>query len=128
MSVGQAGRVVAEARQRSGWSQRALAEAAGTAQSVVGRIEAGLVSPSVDTLARLAHAAGFALKIELVPRVDVDPVIEAYKPGVDQTLLIENLRRSVDERLKINIEMLYFGVEADRARQARLKHVAEEPQ
>jgi hypothetical protein len=29
-----------------------------------------------------------------------DPVIEAYKKDVDRTLLIENLRLSVDQRLR----------------------------
>ncbi len=29
-----------------------------------------------------------------------DPVVEAYKPGVDRTLLRENLRLSVEERFR----------------------------
>jgi transcriptional regulator with XRE-family HTH domain len=103
-------------------SQRDLAEAAGTSQSVVGRIEAGLASPSVDTLARLVHAAGFELKLSIEPAPVVDPVIEAYKPGIDQTLLIENLRSSVDKRLRINQEVDYF---ANELRRAHLKRVAE---
>jgi len=114
--------VLREARSQGALSQRQLADAAGTSQSVVGRIEAGLASPSVDTLARLVRAAGFDLKIAIEPSRVVDPVIEAYKPGIDQTLLIENLRSSVDERLRINVDMNYFGAEADRA---RLKRVAE---
>lgn len=105
-------------------TQRELADAAGTSQSVVGRIEAGLASPSVETLARLVHAAGFELKFELEPARVVDPVIEAYKPGIDQTLLIANLRLSVDERLRVNIEFSYFGAEMDRVR--RTKRVAED--
>lgn len=117
------GALLREARARSGASQRQLAVAAGTAQSVVGRIEAALASPSVETLARLLDAAGFALRLELVPRRIADPVTETYKPGIDRTLLIENLRLSVDERLRINIEMNYFGEEADRVR--GLKRVAE---
>jgi hypothetical protein len=55
-----------------------------------------------------------------VERPEPDPVIEAYKPGIDQTLLIENLRLSVDDRLRINIEMCRFGEEADRAPLQRL--------
>jgi hypothetical protein len=31
--------------------------------------------------------------------VEKDPVIEAYKPGVDRTLIIENLKLTVEERL-----------------------------
>ncbi|HLA90066.1 MAG TPA: helix-turn-helix transcriptional regulator [Gemmatimonadaceae bacterium] len=104
-----------EARNRGALSQRALADFAGTAQSVVGRIEAGLTSPTVETVSQLFEAAGFDLKMEIVPRQTVDPVIEAYKPGIDRTLLVENLRRSVDERLRINAEVQLFGNELRRA-------------
>jgi transcriptional regulator with XRE-family HTH domain len=110
-----AGSLVREARKRSGLSQRELAERAGTAQSVVGRIEAGLTSPGFDTLARLLDAAGFELKAELIPTGRPDPVIEAYKRDVDRTLLRDNLRKTVDERLRINAEMLLFGNEIRRA-------------
>jgi hypothetical protein len=34
------------------------------------------------------------------PRIDPDPVIEAYKKDVDRTLLRENLRLTPDERLR----------------------------
>jgi hypothetical protein len=36
---------------------------------------------------------------ELPPPDFFDPVIEAYKKDIDRTLLIENLRRSVADRL-----------------------------
>src|SRR3970282_717538 len=104
-----------EARNRGALSQRALADFAGTAQSVVGRIEAGLTSPTVETVSQLFEAAGFDLKMEIVPRPTFDPVIEAYKPGIDRTLLVEHLRRSVDERLRINAEVQLFGNELSRA-------------
>ncbi len=38
-------------------------------------------------------------------RFERDPVIEAYKKDVDRTLLRENLRRSVDERVAQLIAM-----------------------
>ncbi len=34
-----------------------------------------------------------------------DPVIDAYKPGIDRTLIIENLERTPEERLA-NLESL----------------------
>jgi transcriptional regulator with XRE-family HTH domain len=104
-----------EARIRAGLSQRDLAERARTSQSVVGRIEAGLTSPSLDTLARLVQVAGFDVKVELVPTPIVDAVIEAYKQGVDRSLIRENLKRSVDERLRLNAELQLFGNEVRRA-------------
>lgn len=58
-----------DARLRAGLSQRALARRAGTSQSVVARIEAGLTDPGWETLAALVRAAGFELSAELVPAV-----------------------------------------------------------
>jgi len=110
-----AAELVREARHRAALSQRELAERAGTAQSVVGRIESGQSSPTVETLANLLDAAGFELDAELIPRRDRDPVIELYKRDIDQTLLVENLRESVDERLLINARVLYFTDEARRS-------------
>lgn len=56
-----------DARTQSGMSQRELADRAGTAQSVVARIEGGTTSPTWDTLARLLEAAGFTLDVALRP-------------------------------------------------------------
>ena len=54
--------VLVEARRIAGLSQRGLAEVAGTAQSVVGRIENGAASPTWETLSRLVKAAGLVLE------------------------------------------------------------------
>lgn len=61
-----------EARMRTGLSQRAIARRAGTAQSVVARVETGVTDPSGETLARLLGAAGFELRCELSPAPVVD--------------------------------------------------------
>jgi hypothetical protein len=37
--------------------------------------------------------------LEGPPPYPPDPVIEAYKPGIDRTLILENLRRTPEERL-----------------------------
>jgi transcriptional regulator with XRE-family HTH domain len=50
------------ARTRAGLSQRELARRAGTAQSVIARIELGATSPTWETLSRLLDAAGFELE------------------------------------------------------------------
>ena len=65
------GSLVAEARRRAGLSQRALARNAGTAQSVVARIELGETSPSWTTLLGLLKATGHTLSSTL-KRVAVD--------------------------------------------------------
>ncbi len=53
------------ARERSGLTQRGLAERAGTSQSVVARIELGQSSPTVATLNRLLEATGHFVEARL---------------------------------------------------------------
>ena len=52
--------------------------------------------------------------------IEPDPVIEAYKKGVDRSLLRENLKRSVAERLANLVALQRFADEVRRAgRRAR---------
>ena len=88
-----------EARRHAGLSQNDLAVRAKMPQSTVGRIEAGLVSPSLATLARILAAAGFELGAELKPRRVTDAVVDAYKKDIDRTLLRENLKKTPEERV-----------------------------
>ena len=69
MSSLSAGALLREGRTRAGLSQRELARRAGTAQSVIARIERGTTSPSWATLRRLLGSAGFDLRagLELRP-------------------------------------------------------------
>lgn len=87
-------------RERAQLSQRELATRAHTTQAVVARIESGASNPSVGMFRRLLEAAGYEPKINLIERTTEDPVVEAYKPGVDQTLLIEQLRKTPRERIQ----------------------------
>ena len=45
----------------------------------------------------------------------IDPVIEAYKPGIDRTLLRVNLEATVEERIERLIELQRFARELRRA-------------
>ena len=47
-----------------------------------------------------------------------DPVIEAYKRDVDRTLLRQNLRRSVTERVANLVALQRLAAEARRARRS----------
>jgi transcriptional regulator with XRE-family HTH domain len=69
-----AAKLLRDARIRAGLSQRRLAHRAGTAQSVVARVELGETSPGWDTLVRLLAAAGF----ELRPELDVKPAARSH--------------------------------------------------
>lgn len=109
------GSLLASARLRAGLTQRELAARATTAQSVVARIESGRTSPTLETLERLVLATGSALRLSLAEPPDPDPVIELYKRDVDRTLLLENLRKSPDLRIREMIDLLAFHDEARRA-------------
>ena len=85
-----AARVLRHARRRAGLTQRQLADRAGVPQSQIGRIEARLTVPRVDTLDRLLEACGEGL--ESLPRPGI---------GVDRTLAQELLRLPPLERARI---------------------------
>lgn len=106
---------ITEARLRAGLSQHELAERAGTSQPAIARLESGQANPTVATIERILAATGFRLHCELTPIEPADPVVEAFKRDVDRTLLRENLRRSIDERLRLNAEAAALGAELRRA-------------
>lgn len=104
-----------EARLQAGLTQRELAKLAGTAQSVVARIEAGLTSPTFTTMERLLAAAGY--QIEVVPRTSAihDPVTQAFKRDIDRTLLRENLKKTPEQRVRALQALNRLASEAQRA-------------
>jgi hypothetical protein len=54
------------------------------------------------------------------PEMNIDPVIEAYKKGIDVTLIRENLRLTVDQRFEQLMKLQEFAEELQRAgRKAR---------
>jgi hypothetical protein len=48
-------------------------------------------------------------------RIERDPVIEAYKKDVDRTLLRENLKLTVEERLRNLMRLQLFAEEMRKA-------------
>lgn len=47
----------------------------------------------------------------MVHRINPDPVIEAYKTGVDRTLIRQNLELSPEQRLRKLAELQSFALE-----------------
>lgn len=84
------GEVLREARRRHGLTQAQLAARARTSQAAISRIERGLVSPSVATLASLLHLMNEEL---VIAAREVDW-------GHDETLLEANLRKTATERFR----------------------------
>ena len=114
------GAVVRQIRERAGLTQSELARRSGTSQPAIARLEAGQGSPTVATLQNLAKAAGFTLRLSLVPRTPVDAVLAAYRRDIDTSLLRRNLALSVDQRIRELARLQAFDAEVRRAgREAR---------
>jgi transcriptional regulator with XRE-family HTH domain len=78
------------ARLKAGLSQRALAERAGIPPTMVSAYERDKRQPTLATMTRLVEAAGFELRIQLVPQDPHDKVLAALEasrsPAERQTL------------------------------------------
>lgn len=57
--------LIAQARRESGLTQSAFASRAGTSQPAIARYEAGLASPSLNTLVRILKAGGLELELRV---------------------------------------------------------------
>jgi transcriptional regulator with XRE-family HTH domain len=79
-----------DARRLANLTQRQLAERAHMPQATVGRIEAGLIIPRVDTLEKLLRAAG--QELTATPRPGI---------GVDRSQIRELLRLTPRQRLEL---------------------------
>jgi transcriptional regulator with XRE-family HTH domain len=93
-----AGELLRSVRQRHGLTQAQLAARARTSQAAISRIERGLVSPSVATLAELLDLMGEELALDARP-IDY---------GIDKTLIQENLKRTPEERLDFMVSFSNF--------------------
>lgn len=98
--------LIREARRRVGWTQERLAEAAGTTQSAIARLESGRTSPAFDDVVRLLRLMGLDLDLMLVERDDSD-WIQAQR----------SMRLSTDER-HARLRALVRRVDRIRARAA----------
>lgn len=83
------GKLLRQARLRHRVSQEQLASRACTTQSAISRIEAGRVSPSVETLRQLLYLLGEDLVLTAEPR----------EWGIDRNQVKERLRLTPEQRL-----------------------------
>ncbi len=71
--------VVRLARLKAGLSQRELAERAGVPATMISAYERDQRQPSLETLLKLLHAAGFELRLNLEPLDRHDDTLEALE-------------------------------------------------
>ena len=103
-------RHMAELRKPRGWSQPALAEAAGTAANVIGRYERGEVTPSLDMARRIADALGSSLDYMTSERTAADP--EQEKAFADRCRVAITLPAEDQQRLLDLIDILIRDAKA----------------
>jgi transcriptional regulator with XRE-family HTH domain len=101
MAMQSPGQLLATVRRRHGLTQNQLAARARTSQAAISRIERGVVSPSVSTLAELLDLLGERLQLEAEP-IDY---------GHDVELLRQNLALSVDDRIDRGVSFSTFARE-----------------
>jgi transcriptional regulator with XRE-family HTH domain len=85
-----AAELLRETRRRHGVTQAQLAARARTSQAAISRIERGLVSPTVETLATLLDLMGDELSLGTEP-IDY---------GHDRAMIRNNLQHSPEERIE----------------------------
>ncbi len=85
-----AGELLRTVRRRHGLTQRQLADRARTSQAAISRIERGVVSPTVNTLATLIDLMGEEVELGATP-IDY---------GHDRTLNSGNLQLSIEGRIQ----------------------------
>jgi uncharacterized protein len=87
-------RALIAARRAAGLTQAELAARVGTTQSAIARLEGGAITPTVETLCRLADVLG--LRFEIAPRGGL-----AAHPVEQRGLTLEDLRARREEILRI---------------------------
>ena len=92
--------IVRSARRDAGLTQVELAKWLSTIQSVVARWESGRVSPSLDTLSRIAAACGRRLKVIVEPADDHD-----------LGLALQNLKLTPEQQLEQLTNAVRFSLE-----------------
>ena len=110
-----AAELLREARTRAGLSQRVLARRAGTAQSVVARIEQGRTSPTWSTLERLLKAANYEVVAHTEPSVVVGSHMLAEVPGIlsmtpeDRLAEIKNVEQFLHSAHRVSENGVPYG-------------------
>jgi transcriptional regulator with XRE-family HTH domain len=95
-------------------SLRALADAAGLATSTVHRIEHGTLRPTLETLQRIAEAAGVRLRIE--PRLDYATSLVGLARSIREALAEGDQARPV----RMAAEFVHRFRDADAERRSRM--------
>lgn len=85
-----------DARRRAGLTQAELARRLGISQAAVAKLERPGANPTLDTLDDMLRAAGQRLVLTTEP----------MRPGIDETLVFEQLRLSPAQRLA-QLESMY---------------------
>lgn len=102
--------LVRSARQSAGLTQQQLADRLQTTQSAVAQLESNRANPTVATLQRALQACGRQLLLEALPE----------QSSIDETLVVENLRLTVAERLHAfergYADVRQFALDAARSR------------
>jgi transcriptional regulator with XRE-family HTH domain len=100
------GRLVRDARLRSGLSQRSLARRAGTSQAAISRIERGLEQPTTERLEQILAGLGWR------PVISLEPIAEH---DAEPRRLYQAATEPADDRLADGLSLARFARTLDQA-------------
>ena len=89
------GRQILDLRLQHGWTQKELANRAGTKQANISRLENALLNPSIKMLQKVANALGARLEIQLVPEEEESSLLQEPILGLEQQRDVFIRRESV---------------------------------
>ena len=101
------GSLILQARLRANLNQRDLAARAGTSQSAIAAYERGTKDPAYETLRRILRAAGFDLRLRLMPRDDHDDSLATWRESLP-TATRERFQRDQAEAVRRAKDALGF--------------------
>jgi len=102
------GRLLREARLRSGLNQAELARRGATTQTYVSRVERGATMPSLPTVERLLHAMGLqlGLSVEPIPTGNVD------RAQLRRDFLSSTPEQRIEEAMTLSAFLTEFAADA----------------
>jgi transcriptional regulator with XRE-family HTH domain len=94
-----------DTRHKAGITQAELASRLGVSQAAIAKLERPDANPTIATLEDTLRTVGQRLVL----------TVEPLRPGIDETLVFEQLRLSPDERLTQLARMYEWGRELEQA-------------
>lgn len=97
-------------REALGMTQKQLAKRANTTQQNIARLEKNEVSPSIDTLSKVAKALECELIIGLIPRDNLSKIVEERAKQIAKSINEQSVANAAMELQKPNVNLVKISI------------------